>query len=307
MLRILTHHGDAHLVIRIAEPLQQIAPIVEIGLGSLEAQLFANERVKPIVDQAQRHLVNGKILVAFLDHRVVGNVAEQGNFLAFFAADRLFGAANEDVGLDADLAQLADGVLSRLGFQLSGSLQVGNQREVDVQAIRLADVEGELADRFQKRETFDVAHRTADFRDHHVDHMLPVVGQFVDYRFDFIGDVWNHLHRLAEKLAPAFLVDHRLIDLARRVVGIAGQHRIGKPLVVAQVEIGFTAVVQHVNFAVLIGAHRAGIDVDVGVELLHPHAQAPPLQEHADRSAGETLAERTDNAAGDEDVFGHSA
>ena len=49
-----------------------------------------------------------------------------------------------------------------------------------------------------------------------------------------------------------------------------------------------------------------GIDVDVRIELLHPHAQAALFEQHADRRAGEPLAQRADDAAGDENVFGHA-
>ncbi len=35
----------------------------------------------------------------------------------------------------------------------------------------------------------------------------------------------------------------------------------GEALVVAKIEIGFRAVVRHIHFAVLIGRHRAGINV----------------------------------------------
>ena len=73
----------------------------------------------------------------------------------------------------------------------------------------------------------------------------------------------------------------------------------------AQVEVGLAAVVEHVDFAVLVGAHRAGIDVDVRIELLHADPQSAMLQQHADRRAGQSLAERADDAAGDKDVFGH--
>ena len=115
----------------------------------------------------------------------------------------------------------------------------------------------------------------------------------------------NHLHGLAQKLAAPLLVDHRLVDLAGRVVGIARERAVREPLVVAQVEVGFAAVVQHVHFAVLVGAHRARVDVDVRIELLHPHREAALFEQHADRRAGEPLAERADDAAGDENVFGH--
>ena len=75
---------------------------------------------------------------------------------------------------------------------------------------------------------------------------------------------------------------------------------MGEAFVVAKVEIGFGPVVGHVNFAVLVGAHGARIDVDVGVEFLEPHAQAAAFEEHPDRCARQTLTKRTDNAAGNE-------
>ena len=125
------------------------------------------------------------------------------------------------------------------------------------------------------------------------------------HALDFVGDVRNDLHGLAQELAAAFLLDDRQIDLAGRVVRIARQRAVGEPLVVAQVEVGLAAVVEHVDFAVLIGAHRARIDVDVRIELLHPDAQAAAFEQHADRGAGQPLAERTDHAAGHENMLGH--
>ena len=102
------------------------------------------------------------------------------------------------------------------------------------------------------------------------------------------------------------LVDDRQVNLAGGVVGVAGQRGVGEALVVAQVEVGLAAVVEHVDFAVLVGAHRARIDVDVRIELLHPHAQAAPFEQHADRGAGQPFAQGADHAAGHEDVFGHA-
>jgi hypothetical protein len=54
-------------------------------------------------------------------------------------------------------------------------------------------------------------------------------------------------------------------------------------------------------------AHRTGIDVDVRVELLHPHREAASFEQHADRGAGEPFAQGADNAAGDENMLGHSS
>ena len=133
----------------------------------------------------------------------------------------MLGAADQDVGLDADLPQDPDRVLRRLGLELAGGFQVRDQRQVNIQAVLPADVERELADRFQERQALDVADRAADLGDHDVD----VVGrQPADRRLDLVGDVRDHLDGLAlVESALAFLLDHGKIDLARGVVAVAGQ------------------------------------------------------------------------------------
>ncbi len=193
-------------------------------------------------------------------------------------------------------------MLRGLGLLLVGRLEVGHEREVDVKAVLLAHVEGELADGLQERLAFDIAHRAADFGDDDIDVGAVGLGQ---RGLDLVGDVRNDLHGLAEEFAPPLLVDHGKIDLARGVVRVAVQRRVGEPLVVAQVEVGFAAVVQHVDFAVLIGAHRARIDVDIGIELLHADAEPALFQQHADRGAGQSLAQRADHPAGNENMLAH--
>src|SRR5207247_2368484 len=101
-------------------------------------------------------------LVALLDDRARFDVAELGDLLRLVAAQLALSAADQDVRLNTDLPQFADGVLRRLGFRLAGGFQVGNQRQVDVETVLFADVEGELPDRLQKRHPFNVADRPAD-------------------------------------------------------------------------------------------------------------------------------------------------
>ena len=109
------------------------------------------------------------------------------------AGNRVLGPTDQDVRLDADLAECADGVLRRLGLQLGRRLQVGDQRQVDVHAVFPADVEGELADRLQERQALDVADGSADLGDHDVD---VVGGQAVDGRLDLVGHVGDDLNGL---------------------------------------------------------------------------------------------------------------
>src|SRR5690348_5238384 len=73
----------------------------------------------------------------------------------------------------------------------------------------------------------------------------------------------------------------------------------------AEIEIGLCTVVGDVDLPVLIGAHRAGIDVEVGVELPQPDLEPARLQQRAERRCRETLAERGDHAAGNKDEPRH--
>ena len=72
----------------------------------------------------------------------------------------------------------------------------------------------------------------------------------------------------------------------------------------ADVEIGFGAVLGHEDLPVLEGVHRAGVDVDVRVELLHDDAQAAGPQETAQTGGGQSLAQGGDDSPGDENVAG---
>jgi hypothetical protein len=59
----------------------------------------------------------------------------------------------------------------------------------------------------------------------------------------------------------------------------------------AEVEVGLRPVVGHEDLAVLIRAHRARIDVEIGVELAQADLGAARLQERAEGGGGETFSE----------------
>ncbi len=67
--------------------------------------------------------------------------------------------------------------------------------------------------------------------------------------------------------------------------------RVGEALVVAEVEVGFSAVVGDKHFAVLIGRHGAGINVQVGIALLEGNFQTAAFEETSDGSGRDTLSE----------------
>ena len=85
---------------------------------------------------------------------------------------------------------------------------------MDVQDVFTADIVGHLANRFEKRQTFDVADRTADLHDGHV-HSL---GNPHDALLDLVGNVRHNLDGPAEIVATPLLRDDGIVDTAGRVV-----------------------------------------------------------------------------------------
>ena len=73
----------------------------------------------------------------------------------------------------------------------------------------------------------------------------------------------------------------------------------------AEVEVGFGAVVGDEDLAMLERRHGAGIDVQVRIQLAQPHGETAGLQKRAQRRRCQALAKRGHDAAGDEDVTRH--
>jgi hypothetical protein len=93
----------------------------------------------------------------------------------------------------------------------------------------------------------------------------------------------------AEVVAVALLLDHRLVDLAGGEVVGATHLRALEALVVAQVEVGFRAVLGDEHLAVLKRRHRPGVDVDVRVELDVGDADAARFEDRCEGSGGDAF------------------
>ena len=90
---------------------------------------------------------------------------------------------------------------------------------------------------------------------------VDIVRDLLHGGLDLVGDVRNDLDGLAQIVAAALLGDDLLVDAAGGQIVVAGQPGVGEALVVAEVEIGFGAVVGDENLAVLEGRHGSRIDV----------------------------------------------
>ena len=101
------------------------------------------------------------------------------------------------------------------------------------------------------------------------------------------------------------LVQDGCIDLSRGDVRPLRQIDINEALVVTEIEIRLCAVVSDEHFTVLIGAHRAGINIDVRIELLNRHLDAAVLEQPSERSRRYALAKGRNHAARDEYILCH--
>jgi hypothetical protein len=232
---------------------------------------------------------------------LLGDVGEQGDLLALRLAQLDFGPAHQHVRLDADGPQFLHGMLRGLGLDLVGGAQEGHQGQVHEHGIA-AVVHAELADRFEERQRLDITHRAADFDHGHIEALRgphdPVL--------DLVGHVRDHLDGSAEIVAAPLLGDHVAVDAAGGAVVDLAHSGTDEAFVMAEVQVGLGAVFGHEDLAVLEGAHRARVDIDIGVQLEQRNLQPARFQDGRQGGRRETLAEGRYNATGNENERCHA-
>jgi len=102
--------------------------------------------------------------------------------------------------------------------------------------------------------------------------------------------VRNHLHGLAEVVAPPLLGDDLFVKAARCPVIVARKLGVRETPVVAEIKVRLRAVVGHENFTMLKRGHRAWIDIQIRVELHQIDLDSTALEQTSDRSRGQSLA-----------------
>ena len=186
---------------------------------------------------------------------------------------------------------------------LLASADIWHKGNMDIEGIFSAHLKSYLADSFKEGLAFNIAGGAAHFGNDHV--RAGFFAHAVDEFLNFVGDVRNYLNRFSEIFAPAFFVQHVPVNLAGGKVGIFVQIFVDKALIVAKVKVGFGAVLRYINFAVLIGAHGAGVNVDIRVKLLRRNLKSPCFQKPPEGRGGYALAKPRNNAACYKNVLCH--
>ncbi len=123
--------------------------------------------------------------------------------------------------------------------------------------IRLTYLSGKLPHGFCKGKTLNISNGSPNFSNQYINafssRVYPVL--------DLVRDMGNHLHGFAEIISPSFLPDHRFINLSTGEVIETAQFTRGKSFIMSKIQIGFCTIIQNIDFAVLEGAHRPGIDI----------------------------------------------
>jgi hypothetical protein len=257
----------------VADRLHHVLPGGQVGRLCPDVELFHHTFVQPLFAQRQRHIVD-MFAVHHRDDVLHVHVAEQGDLVLHLLGDLPLGAAEQDVRLDADLAQFHDRMLGRLGLQLASRADVGHQGDVDVEGVAGSPVEAELADGLQEGERLDVTHGSAHFDDGHIG----ALGILDDLALHLVGDVRDYLHRAAQVIPSALLVDDGKVHLAGGEVALLGEAGIGETLVMPQVQVGFGAIVGDEDLPMLERRHGSRVNVNVGVQLLQRNPQTTRFQ-----------------------------
>ena len=90
------------------------------------------------------------------------------------------------------------------------------------------------------------------------------------------------LHCFAEIVAAAFLLNDAFENLTGAQAVVLGEDATGETFVVAEIEVGFGAIIQDIDLAVLVRRHRARVDIEVGVELLEHDLEAAAFQKRSE-------------------------
>ena len=146
---------------------------------------------------------------------------------------------------------------------------------MDKETVLPALLNGNLPDRLEKGQTFNVARRSADLGENDVRGCL--FAYRIDKTLDFVGNMRNNLYGLPEVLAVALLLENVEIDLSGGEVGKLVEVLVDEPFVVSEVEVGLAAVLGHIYFAVLIGTHRTGVNIDVRIQFLRGYLESAGL------------------------------
>ena len=275
-LHIFTHETNGNGFAAAANFLNHLLPLRQIRQGSRKTKFPADNCGQVRFFQHQRCFVQNGNGDVFND-AIRFYVAEHTDFLEDTLFQGLVAAQNNDIRLHTHTLQFPNGVLCRLGFVLIGAPEERNQCHMDEQTVLSAHLQGDLTDCLQKGLGFNITDGTSDFRDDNIG--IGLLAYPVDKLFNFVGDMRDDLNGGTQIFAFAFLIQNIPVHFSGGKIGILVQVFVNESFVMAQVKVGFCTILSDIDFTMLVGAHGAGVYIDIGVKLLRGHFQTSGFQQ----------------------------
>ena len=148
---VLADDGDLNRRLLSNDLGGELLPTREVWRSGGKTKLAHDQVAKAKLLELQRHLIDGARGGGGND-RLNGNVGEEGDLFAHVIGNRMVGAQNDDVGLNAAAAQLLHRVLGWLRLQLARGGEFWKQRDVNVERVAAANILLELSDRLNERQ-----------------------------------------------------------------------------------------------------------------------------------------------------------
>ena len=123
--------------------------------------------------------------------------------------------------------------------------------------------------------------------------------------FDFVGNVRDHLNGAAQIISTALLAQYCVVHATRRKVIGTAHYRARESLVVTQIEIRFRTVVGDEDLSMLEGTHRAGVDVDVRVQLEEGDFETARFKHSSEGGGSDPLTQGRHNTTSNEHISRH--
>jgi hypothetical protein len=297
-LNILADNADAHFAFRMMEALQHVEPRLHVGGTILQTEQASDLRVETFLAELHRDFVDGFHIFHGDDAGLI-DIAEESDLAFEINGNVAIAAAEKNVGLNPDAEHFLDAVLRGFGLEFTSSGNVRDKSDVNEESVFGAEFEAHLANGFEEREGFDVTDGAADFDDDDIDTFRDAF----DAALNFVSNVGNDLDGFAEVVAAALFGKYGFVDAAGGPVIVASKLGVGEAFVVAKVEVSLRTVFGNENFAVLVGAHGARIDIQVRVAFLNGDLETATFEETTDRGSCNALTKRRNNPASNKDIF----
>jgi hypothetical protein len=97
-------------------------PNLHIAVRRVELEMFYDEVVDVLGFEREGEFVDRSLDIYLFDYGLYGDVAKEGELLAHLICHWLFGAANENVGLDSDFTKFGHRLLAGLCLELARGL-----------------------------------------------------------------------------------------------------------------------------------------------------------------------------------------